>query len=327
MSYNDELYHWGIKGMKWGIRRFQKKDGTLTALGKKRKRDDDDAPSKPKSIKDMSDAELRAETARLNLEQQYLTAKSNVERLNPRQLSMGEKFANTFKNKVVPELTNVGTRLIGQYMEKKGKELLGLSDGDSLDSLRKEVEKLKLTKQKKEITDQLNGKKKDKGDNQSKKDKNNNQQNNQSKKDKNNNQQNNQPKKDDTTVQPKKSESSSSGIGVKGDKWVKSAPAQKTSNESTPAPKSPAKPGFSPSNSNSQSVHRVFMDHYSGYKYSNSAATSVNKLLNSGYSMSSLEKMNGGKRVGTGKTATTNIVNSGWSMRGLEDLEKYGFRR
>lgn len=30
------LQHWGIKGMKWGVRRYQNKDGTLTALGKKR---------------------------------------------------------------------------------------------------------------------------------------------------------------------------------------------------------------------------------------------------------------------------------------------------
>lgn len=30
------LQHWGIKGMKWGVRRYQNKDGTLTAAGKKR---------------------------------------------------------------------------------------------------------------------------------------------------------------------------------------------------------------------------------------------------------------------------------------------------
>ena len=34
--YNNELYHWGVKGMKWGVRRYQNKDGSLTDKGKKR---------------------------------------------------------------------------------------------------------------------------------------------------------------------------------------------------------------------------------------------------------------------------------------------------
>ena len=38
---NNELIHWGIKGMRWGIRRFQNKDGSLTAAGKKRRGIDD----------------------------------------------------------------------------------------------------------------------------------------------------------------------------------------------------------------------------------------------------------------------------------------------
>lgn len=32
----NELYHHGIKGQKWGVRRYQNEDGSLTAAGKKR---------------------------------------------------------------------------------------------------------------------------------------------------------------------------------------------------------------------------------------------------------------------------------------------------
>lgn len=40
ISYNpyNELYHYGIKGQRWGIRRFQNPDGTLTEAGRKRVR-------------------------------------------------------------------------------------------------------------------------------------------------------------------------------------------------------------------------------------------------------------------------------------------------
>ena len=33
---NAELYHHGVKGQRWGIRRYQNRDGSLTAYGKKR---------------------------------------------------------------------------------------------------------------------------------------------------------------------------------------------------------------------------------------------------------------------------------------------------
>ena len=37
--HNGELYHHGVKGMKWGVRRYQNADGSLTAAGKRRKQE------------------------------------------------------------------------------------------------------------------------------------------------------------------------------------------------------------------------------------------------------------------------------------------------
>ena len=53
-----ELYHWGKKGMKWGVRRYQNPDGTLTELGKKRYARDireNNARKKDNRIKDLEE--------------------------------------------------------------------------------------------------------------------------------------------------------------------------------------------------------------------------------------------------------------------------------
>lgn len=81
---NNSLSHYGIRGMRWGVRRYQNSDGTYTSIGKKRKlqetahEDYINAHSK-KSVKSMSNAELKARNNRLQMEQQYanLTRKTS----------------------------------------------------------------------------------------------------------------------------------------------------------------------------------------------------------------------------------------------------------
>lgn len=85
------LVHHGIKGQRWGVRRFQKRDGTLTPAGKKRRRDSwsDDARDvrqlKKKSVNQMSNSELRKYNERTRLEQEY-------SRLNPNIIKKGWKY-------------------------------------------------------------------------------------------------------------------------------------------------------------------------------------------------------------------------------------------
>ena len=101
MAYyeKDYLAHHGIVGQKWGIRRFQNADGTLTEKGKKRRNLANESerrrnrPPESKSWKSneasyLTDEELRRRNSRLQQERQYSQLTE----------SKGKKFARSAGN-------------------------------------------------------------------------------------------------------------------------------------------------------------------------------------------------------------------------------------
>ena len=166
----DYLEHHGILGMKWGVRRYQNKDGSLTAAGRRRVeklekeykkvtgKDPDKISSsgsskQRKTLAEMNDEELRSKLNRLQMEKNYLDLSKQIAALNPSTVSKGKKMINFIGSKVVgPALVDSGKNLLTKFLNKQGAKLLGLDENnqDSLKKLREEIQGMNLKKQKME---------------------------------------------------------------------------------------------------------------------------------------------------------------------------------
>ena len=139
--YDDnELMHYGVKGMKWGVRRTAAQLGHyLSSKGKKvmdrlrtrrdkRKRVKEETKATKKDVKDMTNDELRAAIARKQLENQY-------EQLFPKKASL-------ISSVVAPAMINSAKNFVQKSLDIAVNNILEKNNKKETYSVESIVEKL-----------------------------------------------------------------------------------------------------------------------------------------------------------------------------------------
>ena len=187
-EYMNELYHHGTKGQKWGVRRYQNKDGSLTAEGKKRrslgevikdhkvkvkrkaaleKARKTKAENKAAEEKAKAEAEQRRkdfEAGKIpmkkmtNAELSEALARKQMEaqyRQKDLETNAGKRLVSKMWNDgIVPGMADGVKGMISGYIKDSGAQLLGLDklvpekEKSAFDKLKESAEMAKLKKQK-----------------------------------------------------------------------------------------------------------------------------------------------------------------------------------
>ena len=117
----NELYHYGVKGMKWGVRRYQNKDGSLTTAGKKRRiaKEASNYYKKEAAKREQSSASRLSEINDIlnNVQSDKMSA-DKIDALF-RELSAIEGSVRTLKDrsKEIDRMSKLGKRYIQEYVK------------------------------------------------------------------------------------------------------------------------------------------------------------------------------------------------------------------
>lgn len=115
----DELYHFGVKGMKWGVRHDKKSSGSSRSRKTKRVASEDYTRSRDimkKKPYEMSNRELQEANNRLQLENTYKN--------NTSYKGVGKKFIDRFEQTSLQKIADMAAGAVIAYGVAKGGSLL-----------------------------------------------------------------------------------------------------------------------------------------------------------------------------------------------------------
>lgn len=112
-AWREELYHHGIKGMRWGIRRFQNPDGSLTDEGKKRKQTYDEVNNFAESRRKYSQSRKEDFDNAINAGRKGVDAGNEA-------LKVYDRFAN--RNKKPVDLSQMSDKELQQRINRMNME-------------------------------------------------------------------------------------------------------------------------------------------------------------------------------------------------------------
>ena len=144
----DELYHWGIKGMKWGQRRYQNPDGSLTPAGRKRYTDSDgNLNEKGKKYYAKEAERLKAEKTKLGNQKRTAAKLSKLDQMRKENAELNAQLNGDSTKKTSKLFGKKKQNAADQSTKKSVKDMTDAELDAAINRARKEDEYNRLRPQ------------------------------------------------------------------------------------------------------------------------------------------------------------------------------------